>query len=106
MSDGPIQKQPEKRRVGDGTPGPGRPKGLANKTTRDVRKAIALFAENNVDKLQDWLDRLGDEDPGRAIDAFAKLIEYHIPKLGRQELTGAEGQPLTVVINKLPPEGV
>ena len=32
-----------KRRVGDGTPGPGRPKGSSNKTTADV-KAMVLEA--------------------------------------------------------------
>lgn len=37
------KKTPKKRRVGDGTPGPGRPKGVPNKITADV-KAMILAA--------------------------------------------------------------
>ncbi|HEX7639835.1 MAG TPA: hypothetical protein VF457_15670 [Burkholderiaceae bacterium] len=37
MSD---SKTPAKRRVGDGTPGPGRPKGMPNKTTVELRDMV------------------------------------------------------------------
>jgi hypothetical protein len=36
----PVIKTDQKRKVGDGTPGPGRPKGLQNKTTVTIREAI------------------------------------------------------------------
>lgn len=34
-----------KRRVGDGTPGPGRPKGKSNKLTMDIKQAILRGTE-------------------------------------------------------------
>ena len=35
-----VKLTPKKRKVGDGTPGPGRPKGGQNKFTRDVKEMI------------------------------------------------------------------
>lgn len=82
----------------------GRATGTPNKATQDVREAIALFAENNVSKLEQWLNATanGDivngvkPDPGKAADLFLKAIEYHIPKLGRVEHTGEGGGPVIV----------
>ena len=39
----PVKKTDGKRRVGDGTAGPGRPKGVPNKTTAEI-KALAVAA--------------------------------------------------------------
>lgn len=43
-------------RVGDGTPGPGRPKGSQNKTTKLAKDAIAAVAEGlgGVDRMIAW----------------------------------------------------
>lgn len=82
----------------------GRVAGTPNKATRDVRQAIALLAENNVSKLEQWLDETakGDPannvkpDPGKAALLLLQAIEYHIPKLARTELTGKDGGPVVV----------
>ena len=79
-------------------PGAGRPKGLQNQVTRDVREAIARFAEGNIDKFVGWLQEI--EDPAKRCEIFLKTIEYHIPKLGRVEHTGNNGGPLQIVISK------
>jgi hypothetical protein len=71
-----------------GDPRAGRPKGVPNKATRDVRAAIAAFAEGNIDKLQGWLDRVAVRDPAKAADLFVRVLEYHVPKLARTELSG------------------
>lgn len=44
------------RVVGDGTPGPGRPKGLQNKFTRGAKEAFALAFEGvgGVERLTEW----------------------------------------------------
>jgi hypothetical protein len=78
----------DNRRVGDGTPGPGRPKGSPNKATAAVREAIAQFAEQNVGKLQEWLDQVAEKDPAKAADLFVRVLEYHVPKLARTEVSG------------------
>lgn len=77
----------------------GRVAGTPNKATQDVRECIAIFAEKNVSKLEEWLNATADgdpsngvkPDPGKAADLFLKAIEYHIPKLARTEHTGEDG---------------
>lgn len=81
--------------------GKGRPKGVPNKATADVREAIARFAQSTVPQFQEWINRVAQEDPAKAADLFLKAIEYHIPKLARTEVTGMDGDPIKVVT--LPP---
>ena len=82
----------------------GRPKGSPNRATADVRAAIATFAEGNAHKLQEWLDRVAEgsegirPDPAKAADLYLRAIEYHIPKLARTEVSGANGEPIKQVI--------
>ena len=81
--------------------GPGRPKGLPNKATLAAREAIAAFVDGNADRLQGWLDQIAEEKgPQAAFDCFSTLLEYHVPKLARTELTGQDGQPLVVEITQ------
>jgi hypothetical protein len=80
--------------------GIGRPKGSPNKATAAVREAIAVFAEGNAHKLQEWLDDIAmgvggnKPDPAKAADLYLRAIEYHIPKLARTEVTGQDGGAL------------
>lgn len=79
---------------GDKRPGAGRPKGLPNKTTVAAREAIARFVDGNADRLQGWLDEIAaDQGPAAAFKCFADLLEYHVPKLARTEVTGVDGGP-------------
>lgn len=66
--------------------GKGRRKGSVNKDTKDVRLIIAKVAEKNGAKLSAWLDRVARKNPAKAIDLYLRMIEYHIPKLSRQEI--------------------
>lgn len=76
---------------------PGKPKGAINKTTADVRQAIAMLAESSAPKVQEWLQVVANDDPAKALDLWLKMIEYHIPKLARTELTGKDGGPVVIV---------
>lgn len=77
----------------------GRAKGTPNVATANARQAIANFVDGNAHRLQGWLDRIAEDDgPQAAIDCFNSLVEYHVPKLARTELTGADGKPLEVKI--------
>lgn len=80
--------------------GSGRAKGTPNKTTLDVRAAIAVFASENVGKMGEWLNEI--EDPAKRLDLYLRAIEYHIPKLSRAELTGEGGGPVGVIV--VPPK--
>jgi hypothetical protein len=73
--------------------GKGRKKGEPNKITRDVREMIALVAEKNAAKLDGWLARIGRKNPAQAMELYLRMIEYHIPKLSRQEIVKPDSGP-------------
>lgn len=74
---------------GDGTPGPGRPKGVPNKATRELKAAILQAAEgvgednNGKDGLVGYLRRVAMED----VKAFSSLLGKVLP----MQVTGEDG---------------
>jgi hypothetical protein len=77
----------------------GRTKGVPNRSTALAREAIGRFIDGNVDRLQGWLDEIAEQEGAvAALRCFCDLIEYHVPKLARMELTGKDGEPLTVKV--------
>lgn len=102
------------------TLGSGRLPGVPNKATAAAREAIAQFVDGNAHRLQKWLDEVAegkpmldkdgnqmyDDDghplwivppnPEKAHNMFQSVIEYHVPKLARSEMTGANGGPISV----------
>lgn len=101
-------------------PGSGRAPGVPNKATRDARLAIAAFVDDNAGRMQEWLDKVAqgvprvdaegnqrydDEgepmwlvapNPEKAFAMLRDVVEYHVPKLARSEMTGANGGPISV----------
>jgi hypothetical protein len=96
----------ETQKIGEGAPGPGRPKGLPNKSTAIVREAIANLLERNSEKMDEWLQLVayGDSElgvkpqPDKALDIMQKMAEYHIPKLARTEVTGVDNGPINIKV--------
>jgi hypothetical protein len=72
----------------------GRAKGIPNKATTKAREAIALFVDENSQKLQVWLDQVAADSPAEAFKLFQSVVEYHIPKLARTEVSGVDGDPI------------
>lgn len=107
-----------------GTPKPagsGRAPGTPNKSTSEARHAIAAFVDNNAPRLQGWLDQVAqgipmydpktgapmlDKDgnmrwivqpnPQKAFELLQSVVEYHVPKLARSEISGPNGAPLQI----------
>jgi len=98
--------------------GAGRPAGSPNKVTQDARQAIASFVDGNAYRLTEWLDQVangvkvleidGDQqvekyivppNPAKAFDMFQSVVEYHVPKLARMEISGDDDKPLVIENN-------
>ena len=78
--------------------GGGTRKGIPNKTTGRAREAIARFVDGNAPRLNGWLDEIYASDgPKAAFESVIDLLEYHVPKLARTELTGKDGKDLVLV---------
>lgn len=94
MAGGQVLKTPGKRTVGDGTPGPGRPKGLPNKTTALLKDAILQAAEKAGGKegMIGYLTTQATANP----QSFLPLLGKVLP----MQVTGEDGGPLQVIINK------
>jgi len=84
----------------------GRAAGVPNKTTQQAREAIALFVDGNAHRLTEWLDEVANgipeadikPNPAKAFELFQSVVEYHVPKLARTEITGADEGPIEMVV--------
>jgi len=64
-----------------------------------VRTNLADFIGKNSNKLELWLDEIYERDgPKVAFACFTDLLEYYVPKLARQEHTGADEGPVELSI--------
>jgi hypothetical protein len=90
-----VSETPKKRRVGDGTPGPGRPKGSKDKLPQELKAMIlqALDKSGGVDYL---VSRA--KDP-RTASAFLTLIGKVLP----MQVTGPGGGPVQIARIELVP---
>ena len=88
------------------TSGQGRKKGVPNKTTKEVREVISMVSQSLAPEIEGWFRQVAAEAPEKALDLYFKMIEYHIPKLARTEVTGGEDADgnkmpvLQVVVNR------
>jgi hypothetical protein len=80
----------ENGQVGSGKPGPGRPKGLQNKTTRAAKEAIALAADElgGAERIVAW----AKEDPKNESAFWTSIY----PKLLPHTLAGDDQNPVAV----------
>jgi hypothetical protein len=72
----------------------GKPKGAQNKVADEIKQAFAQLLQNNVPQLEEWIARVGERDPAKALEIYTKLSERFVPQLSRQEVTGADGKDL------------
>ena len=80
--------------------------GTPNRATQEARQAIALFVDQNAHRLTEWLNAVADGDPlndikpnpAKAFEMFQSVVEYHIPKLARTELSGDSDKPIELKI--------
>lgn len=61
-------------------------KGVANKTTSEIKEAYQLLVENNIENMTIWLEKIGKDNPEKAFDLIIKMSDFIVPKLSRQEV--------------------
>lgn len=83
--------------------GAGRPKGSPNKSTKEIRDAFQCFVENNVGNFEEWIARVAEKNPAKALELVTNLGEYILPKLSRTEVK-AEITTDEIDLSNLPQE--
>lgn len=91
----PSVKESSKKRaswVGNGTPGPGRPKGVPNKTTAFLKDAILQAAERagGKDGMVGYLTMQAEQNPGPFMALLGKVLPMQV--------TGEDGGPIKASI--------
>jgi hypothetical protein len=100
----------------------GRAAGTQNKITLTAKAAIAEFVDGNAHRLAGWLDLVAngkpmlDKDgnkvydsqgnmvyeirpnPEKAFNLFQSVVEYHVPKLARSEISGPNGGAIETTV--------
>lgn len=76
---------------------------LLNGTNPSAKAALIRAIEDNTFKIQDWIVAIEKKDgPQAAFNCYLKLLDYHFPKLSRQEvkseITGKDGSDLNWTI--------
>jgi len=78
----------------------GRKAGVPNRSTEEIKKAYADLIAGNLDRIQEWLDRVAAQDPKSAIDCLIRLSPFVIPRQAAQEITF--DSPIQIVIPPKP----
>jgi hypothetical protein len=80
----------------------GRPKGVPNKTTKDLREWVTAFIDSNTAQIKkDWKAL----EPKERVMMFEKLLKYSLPTLQATSLTtnfdAMTDEQLDKIINEL-----
>lgn len=78
----------------------GRPKGAKNRTTEEIRQYIQMVMDNNLERLEDDLERMS---PSHRWQTLEKLTKYFLPALSKNDNnnTLAGGLDINVVFQDL-----
>lgn len=77
--------------IGKGTPGPGRPKGVPNKATAELKALAQVHAPMAIEKLVQLIQHA--ESEAAQVAAIRELLDRGFGKPS-QALTGEDGKPL------------
>lgn len=76
----------------------GRPKGVPNKTTTELRSFIQAFIEKNSVNMQKDFEQLEASEKFRVLD---RLLSYVLPKINSTHLTESPSvEPLVIILTR------
>ena len=76
----------------------GRPKGVPNKTTAELKETINKIVSISLDNYLQDIDKIRAKDPKAAIELSKGLIDYVMPKMSKMELSGDINHKIEKVI--------
>ena len=86
--------------------GPGRPKGKPNRKTEEAKAvALSFLQRRTVEEIEALWEQAKAESASKAMSMWLTSQEFVIPKLGRTEVSGPDGEPLTINVVTLAPRG-
>jgi hypothetical protein len=71
----------------------GKPKGAISKHNKEIRERFKMLLDNNLDQIEDDLQKLNSKD---RIDAILNLAGYVVPKLKAVEHRPEEEETIVV----------
>lgn len=83
----------------------GRPKGIPNKATADLKEKINLIFESQMDEVIPALQEIRKDNPVQFITLMEKWAGYVLPK--KRDITSddkAIGQSITIIENRAKPK--
>src|SRR5713101_6448799 len=76
----------------------GRQKGTPNKITADARETFRLVFEKLAPEAEGWIRAAAKKNPAKGAELLLRLSELFVPRLSRGELSGPDGEGITVVL--------
>lgn len=77
----------------------GRPPGAQSKVTKEFKEALNELLQLAAPQMVEWLGRVAETDPAKALDQVGKLAEYVHPKLSRSTIGGDPDAPIKHDVN-------
>lgn len=74
----------------------GRVEGTPNKATAVTREAVAMIVSGQWENLNSWIEQVAATSPKDAFYMVTELMQYGIPKMKAVEMSGKDGEALTV----------
>lgn len=68
--------------------GKGRPKGVPNKTTAEIRDTINQIVSKGLDFYLEDIEKIRKNNPEKAFELTQKLIDYIVPKQSKLDIKG------------------
>ncbi len=83
----------------------GRPPGIGNYTSEQIKQTFADLLAGHEDKLQDALQKIYEKSPAEFLKYWIEISTRFVPQVSRQELTGKDGadfNPINIILPKRP----